>query len=139
MKKIVNLFTLSLMLTACSVEKKNDEMHQFVAEQEHDERLFGWWQSIKNPSSYVFYDVSFYILLATADDSGIITLPEKCWYWYTKDMWRYLIRDTTPLTGLIDSCIEYRLSDDNEYIQEEINGVFTNILKRVHDELQLVE
>jgi len=53
MRRLVYITIFVVLLTACSKDKQNAEMHQFVAEQEHDERLFGWWQSIKNPSSYV--------------------------------------------------------------------------------------
>jgi hypothetical protein len=128
------------MLTACSVEKKNDEMHQFVASQEHDERLFGWWQIINSPTNYVYYDNDNYNHNSCIiDESGNIKAYDTCWYWYTKDMWIYVIRDATPLTGLINSRIEYRISDDNEYILTKVNGEFSESYKKVHEELQIVE
>ena len=140
MKKIVFLFTLSLMLTACSVEKKNDEMHQFVASQEHDERLFGWWQLVNQPTNYLYYDnVTFNVGRASEGEDGSITRYDSYWYWYTYDMNIYEIRDATPLTGLISSHVEYRISEDGEYLMHrEGDGVFVNALKRVSYDLPTV-
>jgi len=140
MKRLVFITILVVLLSACSKDKQNAEMHQFVAEQEHDERLFGWWQSINSLSDFVYYDsVTYEQYNATKEASGTFRKWGQHWYWYTKDMWLYGIRDATPLTGLIDSRIEYRISDDNEFILTKVNGDFTQSYKKVHEELQIVD
>ena len=48
---------LAIILTSsCSRDIINQEMHDYIKTKEHDESLYGWWQSCDDPNQYLLFE-----------------------------------------------------------------------------------
>ena len=111
MNKYVSILLSLLLLCSCSPDSKNREMIEFVRSQEHDPRLVGWWESIPDAEELFYYDGT---------------------YWYTKDDVLYFMKKATVLTGVITANVDYRISDDNNYLlMKGTDGAFEPSRRRI--------
>lgn len=133
MKKVLLLITLSLIVAGCSKDKVNKELREFIRSQEHDEYLIGWWVNTDDADSYILYDdVDFKKIHAYRDKDGVVSKEDSHHYWYTKDGELYSLREATPLTGVLECQISYRLSDDKQTLMvKDAYGQFFDAYRKV--------
>ncbi len=85
-----------------------------VRSKEHDERLFGWWQFCNDENEYIYYDdIEYKEFYGIRNEDGTIEKEANSYtYWYTENGVLYTLMDATPLTGIIDAYMEYKISED---------------------------
>lgn len=107
-----------LSFTGC-YGRLNEDLREMVESKPHDERLYGWWKVIDDEhENYIcFDDKEFRYIHADYLSDGTLNRTESS-YWYTEGNVLYLFRQATPLTGIIDSDIEYSLSEDLQTFYE---------------------
>lgn len=116
-RKIQILFLiLGFAITSCS-SKMNNELYEFVSQQEHDSSLFGWWKPANPDNLYSFFDGdSFRVTFASMGQDGTLQNKVSSTFWYTFNGKLYYVREATPVTGPIKSNYEYKFSDDGNTI-----------------------
>lgn len=107
-----------VFMFGCS-ERLNKDLREMVSSKPHDERLFGWWKVIDDDFEHYicFDDKEFRYIHADYLSDGTLNRTESS-YWYTEGNVLYLFKQATPLTGIIDSDIEYSLSEDLQTFYE---------------------
>ena len=116
-RKIQIIFLiLGFVITSCS-SKTNNELYEFVSQQEHDSRLFGWWKPANPDNLYSFFDGdSFRVTFASMGQDGTLQNKVSSTFWYTLNGMLYYVREATHITGPINSNYEYKFSDDGNTI-----------------------
>ncbi len=133
MNKYVSILLSLLLLCSCSSDSKNREMIEFVRSQEHDPRLVGWWESIPDAEELFYYDGNTFEKLSFIIESdGTLVEYGPGTYWYTKDDVLYFMKKATVLTGVITANVDYRISDDNNYLlMKGTDGAFEPSRRRI--------
>ena len=130
---------LAIILTSsCSRDIINQEMHDYVKTKEHDESLYGWWQSSDDPNQYLlFEDKDFKLVDGIISEDGIFTSKHSGHYWYTECERLYIIRDGTWKVGSTESFTEYKISDDNlSILMMDSNGQYFIAYTKVINQFQ---
>lgn len=106
---------LALILTSsCSRDLINQEMHDYIKSKEHDEALYGWWQSSNDSNQYLlFEDKDFKLVDGIITEDGVFSSKHSGYYWYTECERLYIIRDATWKVGSTETFTEYKISEDN--------------------------
>ena len=113
-KLLIVLLVVVPLVTACSKDAANREMLAMVNSKEHDPRLFGWWERLRDESVYYIYfdTITFKRQLYYVTESGALKEYNSGWYWYTENGVLYLNRVATWKVGNIPISEKYLLSDD---------------------------
>lgn len=126
----MRLFLLSILAfiltSSCSRDLINQEMHDYIKTKEHDEALYGWWQSCNDSNQYLlFEDKEFKLLYGRITEDGVLTSKHSGHYWYTECERLYIIKDATWKVGSTESFTEYKISEDNlSILMMDSNGEY---------------
>ena len=89
-------------------------MHDYIKSKEHDEALYGWWQSSNDSNQYLlFEDKDFKLVDGIITEDGVFSSKHSGYYWYTECERLYIIRDATWKVGSTETFTEYKISEDN--------------------------